>query len=278
MGCSSINIVKEEPKLRQEMISLDMDTNYHKKELMHAQSLINLISRIRNKMIYLYHKLIYDTGACLYINPTIKHCFNSVFIKISADLQGKLETSKIVYIEDPPYLKLENTHGISQQGINLINELFNFCIELKSYKSIIKQIDKETPGLLYLVCENKENISSKNIENINKGIELFKSTINIRNDIINTYKIEIREYITKKENYTTKIDEIGKLAFNEKKTDLYEIIFLKKDKIDKKDRENQMFDSIKEAKKNMERILQREKNDDIINSHDSIIIEQNDEI
>ena len=68
------------------------------------------------------------------------------------------------------------------------------------------------------------------------------------------------------------------MAFNEKKTDIYEIIFLKKDKIDKKDRENQMFDSIKEAKKNMERILQREKNDDIINSHDSIIIEQNDEI
>ena len=36
---------------------------------------------------------------------------------------------------------------------------------------------------------------------------------------------------------------------------------------------NMMFKTIKEAKKNMEKILKEEKNDEIINSHESIIEE-----
>ena len=220
MGCSSINNVKEETKLRQEMIILNIDSNYHKKELIHAQSLINLISRIRNKMIYLYHKLIYDTGACLYINPTIRHCFNSIFYKISTDLEGKLKGEIIEYIEDPPYVKIKNDIPISQKGKDLLNQLFNFIIEIKSYKSIIKQIDKETPGLLYLVNENKENVSSKNIDNINRGIELFKNTINIRNEIINSYKFQIRDFFTKKEIFIKDYNKIGEQAYLENKTDL----------------------------------------------------------
>ena len=279
MGCSSINNVKEDAKLRQEMINLNIDTNYHKKELIHAQSLINLISRIRNKMIYLYHKLIYDTGACLFIKPTIKHCFNSIFYKISTDLEGKLSIEDIEYIEDPPYLKIKNDYlNISQKGKDLLNQLFNFIIEIKSYKSIIKQIDKETPGLLYLINENKENISSKNIDNINRGIELFKNTINIRNEIINSYKLQIREFFTKKEIFIKDYNKIGKQAYHEKKNDHYEIILLKKDDINEYDNENQMYKTIKDGKRSMEKILEREKNDDIINSHESIIIEPKDEI
>ena len=91
MGCSSVNSVEEDIKLRQKNINLNTNTNHHKKDLIHAQSLINLISRIRNKMIYLYHKLIYETGACLYISPTIAHCLKSVLYKISYDLKGKFE-------------------------------------------------------------------------------------------------------------------------------------------------------------------------------------------
>lgn len=280
MGCSSINIGNEDVKFRQEKINLNIDTNYHKKELIHAQSLINLISRLRNKMIYLYHKLIYDTGACLFINPTIKHCFNSIFYKISTDLLGKLLGEDIEYIEDPPYLRIINDKdkNISERGKVLLNQLFNFIIEIKSYKSIIKQIDKETPGLLYLVNENKENVSSKNIDNINRGIELFKSTINIRNEIINSYKLQIRDFFTKKEIFIKDYNKIGEQAYLEQKKDIYEITLIKKDYINENDNENQMYKTIKEGKKNMERILEREINDDIINSHESIIIEQKDEL
>ena len=159
-----------------------------------------------------------------------------------------------------------------------LNQLFNFIIELKSYKSIIKQIDKETPGLLYLVNENKENISTKNIDNINKGIELFKNTINIRNDIINTYKLQVRDYFMKKEVYYKKINEIGEKAYKEKIKDIFDIILLTRDNNDVNDVGEKMYKSIKEAKNNMEKILEKEINDDIINSHESIIIEQKDEL
>ena len=277
MGCSSVKNVREDIKLRQEKIVLNIDTKYHKKELIHAQSLINLISRIRNKMIYLYHKLIYDTGACLFLNPTIVHCFKGVFYKISCDLKGYLDEERIESMEDPPYLIILNNRNISVETNKIIKELFDFIIELKSYKTIIKQIDKETPGLLYLVFEYKENVSSHNIDNINKGIELFKDMINLRNDIINMYKFEVREYIKNKESYIKKINVIGEKAYKENLTDIYEIIFLNKDNIKKEDFENQMYSSINDAKSNMEKIIKQEINDDIINSHESIIIEQKEE-
>ena len=195
---------------------------------------------------------------------------------MSSDFEGKIENAGIEYIEDPPYLRVENTKNLSQQGEYLLNQLFNFIVEIKSYKSIIKQIDKETPGLLYLVCENKENVSNENIENINRGIELFKNTINIRNEIINMYKLQVREYFTKKENYFKKLNEIGEKAFKEKIKDIYDIILMTRDNNDNKE-ENKMYRSIKEAKHKMEKILNKEINDDIINCNDSIIIEQKEE-
>ena len=59
------------------------------------------------------------------------------------------------------------------------NARYDFIVEINNYKTIIKQIDKETPGLLYLIFENKENVSDSNINNINKGIELFKEMTNL---------------------------------------------------------------------------------------------------
>ena len=89
------------------------------------------------------------------------------------------------YIEDPPFLKLTTKEKIKKNSLDLLTELFNFIVEIKNYKTIIKQIDKETPGLLYLIFENKENISTENINNINKGIDLFKEMTNLRISIIN---------------------------------------------------------------------------------------------
>ena len=274
MGCTSPTFVREDINLKQEQIILNVNTNYHKKELTHAQSLINLISRIRNKIIYLYHKLIYDTGACLFLNPTIKHCFKSILYKISTDLEGKLKYEQIQCIEDPPYMKINNIDTISKNGNDLLNDFLNFIVEIKSYKLIIKQIDKETPGLLYLINENKENISSENINNINKGIELFKNMIIIRNDIILIYKSQLRDYLTQKEKFIDEINKIGAKAFELHLTDIYDIVLLKKDDIHKDNAEDRMHNSIKDAKKNMEGILTKEINDEIINSHESIIIEK----
>ena len=274
MGCSSVNSVEEDIKLRQKNIFLNTNSIHHKKDLIHAQSLINLISRIRNKMIYLYHKLIYDTGACLYLNPTIAHCLKSVLYKVSCDLEGKLENSGLEYFEDPPYLKLTKKSKIKIETNDLITELFNFIIEIKNYKTIIKQIDKETPGLLYLIFENKENVSSENIDNINKGIDLFKEMTNLRMGIINKYKLQIREFIYRNDEFIRNINFIGKKAYESNISDIYEINFLNREI---NDNANMMYKSIKEAKKNIEKIMKEEKNDEIINSDESII-QENEEI
>ena len=212
-------------------------------------------------MIYLYHKLIYDTGACLYLNPTIEHCLKSVLYKISCDLEGEIKIYDLEYIEDPPFLKLTTKEKIKKNSLDLLTELFNFIVEIKNYKTIIKQIDKETPGLLYLIFENKENISTENINNINKGIDLFKEMTNLRISIINKYKLQIRDFLYKKEEYLDKINLIGKKAYDLKIYDIYEINLL-----NRKNKENfdEMYKTIKEAKINIEKILKEEKNDEII--------------
>ena len=270
MGCSSVNSIEEDVKLRQKNINLNINTHHHKKDLIHAQSLINLISRIRNKMIYLYHKLIYETGACLYINPTVAECLKSILYKISYDLEGNFEKCNMEYIEDPPYLKINNITNIKNDTQYLITELFNFILELKNYQAIIKKIDKETPGLLYLIFENKENISNDNIDKINKGIDLFKEMSTLRTTIINKYKLQVRDFYYKRDDFIKSINLIGEKAFRLKKGDIYEINYLNRYN---EANPNEMYKSINEAKKMMEIILKQEKNDEIINSHESIIEE-----
>ena len=179
-------------------------------------------------------------------------------------------------MEDPPYLRIKNQDNIKADTYILITELFNFIIEIKNYKTIIKQIDKETPGLLYLIFENKENVSSENISNINKGIELFKEMTNLRTGIINKYKLQVRDFVYRTDEFIKNINFIGEKAYKlNQDMDIYQINFLNRDNLDNEDK---MYKSIKEAKKNMEIILKEEKNDDIIKSHESIIEEYEGEL
>ena len=271
MGCTSFNSISEINDYQQESIKLDMTNNI--KGLSHANSLINLITRIRNKIIFLYHKLIYDTGACIYIEPTIAQCLKCIFYKVSSECEGKLINSKIEHREEPPYLILSKEVQLSDTSVNLFNELFNFITELISYKVIIKQIDKETPELLYLIYESKQKISNKNAELINKGIELFKNIKSLKFDILTQYKNQIYEFIFRKDKFCEEIDEVGRYAYKNNITDIYEIAMIEK-KINQKDdkkKEVKMFKNVYKAKINMENIINNEKNDDIIKSHDSII-------
>ena len=274
MGCSSVSEIDD---LQQETIELDMKTDV--KELCHAKSLINLITRIRNKMIHLYHKLMYDSGACVFMKPTIVHCLKSILYKISSEFEGNLNYSGLTIKEDPPYLKPSNEIKLSDESANLLDELLHFIIELISYKSIIKQIEKEIPELIYLVHEKKNKLSKKNIELINKGIELFRNLKQIKNDTLVLYKNQIFEFANRNDSFCERIDIIGKYAYDNNITNIYEISMLQKnDQIplknndkNNKDEEDKMFKSIYNAKIYMENILNNEKNDDIIESHESII-------
>ena len=274
MGCSSVQEIDD---LQQETIELDMK-NDNVKELDHAKSLINLITRIRNKMIHLYHKLMYDSGACVFMKPTIVHCLKSILYKISSEFEGSLQNAEIIIKEDPPYLKPPIETKLSDESANLLDELLHFVIELVSYKPIIKQIDKEIPELIYLVHEKKNKLSKKNIELINKGIDLFKKLKQLKYDTLTLYKNQIFEFANRKESFCERINIIGKYAYENNITNIYEISMLQKnDKLNinndktNKDEEDKMFKSIYNAKIYMENIINNDKNDDIIESHESII-------
>ena len=276
MGCSSVSEIDD---LQQETIELELDMESDIKELNHAKSLINLITRIRNKIIHLYHKLMYDSGACVFMKPTIVHCLKSILYKISSEFEGNLKNSELTFIEDPPYLKLSNEVKLSDESVYLLEKLFCFIIELISYKTIIKQIEKEIPELLYLVHEKKNKLSTKNIELINKGIDLFINLKQLKSDTLVLYRNQIFEFVNRKDSFCEKIDIIGKYAYEKNITNIYEISMLQnneqlKGKIideNNKDEEDKMFKSIYNAKIYMENIINQEKNDDIIESHESII-------
>ena len=279
MGCTSCNSISEINDYQQETIEFDSTNNI--RELSHAKSLINLIIRIRNKIIFSYHKLIYDTGACIFKKPTIIECVKCIFYKLSYEFEGNIRNADITHKEDLPYLKLSSQVRISDQSLQLFNQLLNFILELVNYKMIIKQIEKEIPELLYLIYETKDKLTNKNIISINKAIELFKNTKQIKNEILISYKNIIFEFVYRKEVFYKKIDAVGQLAYERNISDIYEIGMLEREIRNNNNEENKnngnnnneikMFKSAYNAKIYMENILNNEKNDDIFLSHDSII-------
>ena len=98
--------------------------------------------------------------------------------------------------------------------------------------------------------------------------------IKIREDILIMYTTQVREFITRQDIYLKEINLIGDKAYQDKITDIYEIVFLRNKIKTEDEKEYYMYKSINEAKRNMEKILKQEKNDDIIN--ESLIEPEND--
>ena len=186
MGCSNATTVLENYNLQQTK-KINLIINENEKNLNDVQNLIFLIIKIRNRIIYQYHKLIYSCAACLYYKPTITRCIRNIFFKISCELKGKFEDCNIDYFENIPYIKIQN-ENLSNEINEKINELLNFIIELNDYKILIDKIDKESPQLFYLEFENKDNISDKNIKKIHFSIQLFEQLKKIRQKLLKEYK------------------------------------------------------------------------------------------
>ena len=254
MGCGSTSLVIEGNHLQQ---TKKVDLSFCEEEeenLKKAQNIISLIIKIRNRIIFLYHKLIYSSAACLYIKPTITHCLLNIFYKISCDLNGNFKKCNLNYTEDAPYL-IFDIKELSNDTIEKLNELLNFIIELRICKPLIAQIDKDSPQLLYLEFENHKNISNRNIQRIHNSIKLFEQLKELRNKILTDYKEQIVFYFKRNDYYCLQIDKIGYEAYEKRLNDIYEIGFLNY-KDDKKMNDNEkMYSSIDSAKSNWESIM-----------------------
>lgn len=266
MGCGSTHIKVGGELIKQEKIELNINEHYKNKELTQAQSLIYLITTIRNKIIYEYNNLIYVSGACLFKTPTMAHCTKCILFKICSECEGDLNKANIKFKEDPPYISI-NSNNFSQSTNFIVSKLFEFIISLRDYKIIMKQIDKETPKLMYILFDNNNRISKDNLEKINKAILLFKDLSKLRTGILVEYKNQIYDLINDSNFYKNQINKIGALAYKDKVTDIYEIAMLFKNNMDEfinyfKKEDWIMHNNIKEAKRIMEKKLEREKIED----------------
>ena len=266
MGCGSTHIKVGGELIKQEKIELNINEHYKNKELTQAQSLIYLITTIRNKIIYEYDNLIYVSGACLFKTPTMAHCTKCILFKICSECEGDLNKANIKFKEDPPYISI-NSNNFSQSTNFIVSKLFEFIISLRDYKIIMKQIDKETPKLMYILFDNNNRISKDNLEKINKAILLFKDLNKLRTGILVEYKNQIYDLINDSNFYKNQINKIGSLAYKDKITDIYEIAMLFKNNMEEfinyfKKEDWIMHNNIKDAKRIMEKKLEKEKIED----------------
>jgi hypothetical protein len=275
MGCGSTHIKVGGELIKQEKIELNINEHYKSKELTQAQSLIYLITTIRNKIIYEYDNLIYVSGACLFKTPTMAHCTKCILFKICSECEGDLNKANIKFKEDPPYISI-NSNNFSQSTNFIVSKLFEFIISLRDYKIIMKQIDKETPKLMYILFDNNNRISKDNLEKINKAILLFKDLSKLRTGILVEYKNQIYDLIMSNTNFCLPINQIGKLAIEKNIKDKYEIAFLLKQfKNDNnfmsyfKDEDMTLYKNINEAKEIMKKKLIQEKLEDDSNKENN---------
>jgi hypothetical protein len=266
MGCGSVDLRMDGKVFRQEKIELDINNIYKSKELSQAQLLINLITILRNNIIYEFDNLIFITGACLFKNPDMSHCTKCILFKICSESKGDIKNTEFIYNEDLPFFKLNKMEDFSQETNDLISKLFDFIGKLRDYKIILRQLDKEIPKLMYIVFENNNKISKENIDKINKAILLFKNLSDFRTKIIKQYKNQISDLAIGNSDFYNQINTIGKLAYEKKITDVYEIAMLCKKNIKENKAFNcnnreewEMHNDINGAKKNMEKKLQSEK-------------------
>ena len=279
MGCSSMTYSRMDGKIiKQEKIQLDINNIKKNKELLQAQNLIHLITFLRNKIIFEYDNLIYNTGACIFKSPNIMHCVQCLFYKISADCGGNLNSAQFTFKEDPPFFSI-NEKKISDETKNILNDLMEFITKLKDYRILIKQLDKETPKLMYIVFENSNDVSKDNLNKINKAISLFQDLTKLNNVILMEYKNEIYDLIMSNNSYCLPINKIGNLAIEKNIKDKYEIAFLfnqfKKDEKFMNHFRNEdmsIYKSINEAKEIMKKKLEQEKiqEEDILKENDII--------
>ena len=269
MGCGSPNFKVDGEIIKQENIELDLNEHFKNKELTQAQALIRLITNIRNKIIYEYDNLIYISGACLFKNPSMAHCAKCILFKISSDCEGDINNAKLTFREDPPFIKIDS-NKLSQETKIILSKLFDFVIRLRDYKILIKQIDKEIPKLMYILYENNNKVSKENLEKINKGIILNKDLSRLRTNILVQYKNQIYELVTNNTIFIKQINKIGEMAYKQNIKDIYEITMLFKDILNDKNSEEDlikedwaMYRNIKEAKRIMEKKLEKEKVEEI---------------
>lgn len=227
MGCNQITKVDDETFMKPINLQLSSTLNLPEITLNHVNTIITSITNIHSKILSSFHTLVFRTGACVFKNPSLIHCMHCIFYLISSETEGSIENSGICYTEDLPYLTIDN-EILSENTLSLLTLLFTFIINTHNYKTTIRNLDKETSELQYILHENKDNISKHDESVLNNSVELLSIVSDFRQKIMKQYNDEVAFYVSKNDAYCREIDYIGTIAHKKQIKDVYEIAMLMK--------------------------------------------------
>lgn len=215
-----------------EPIELDKDNYKNLNNLFQrASSIMETFENLREKIVDNLDILIYKTGASVYITPTIVHCLNNIWYKMSRDMNGEIEKLNILYTEDSPFMSL-NQVPLPPDTIKLLNLMFDYINGLRRIKTTIKQLETNLAELIYLLNENnipaKNNVCTNNKNKIEQATKMFPELHNFYNLVLQKYRYEIYSFVVRREEYEYRINLIGKEAAENNLNDINKIAFLYK--------------------------------------------------
>ena len=192
-----------------------------------ASSILETFEEYRENIVDKFDYIIYKTGACIFTNPTIVHCVNNIWYKISMEYDCDISKANITYIEDPPYMSMRITSEITEETQKIVKSLEKYITYLRSIKTSIKQLENALAELIYLVNEVTFPTNNQkcyiNKSKITKGVRMFPELTQFYRQLLQMFRYEVYSFSKRREDFGEKINKIAKLAKNNGCKNIYQV-------------------------------------------------------
>ena len=192
-----------------------------------ASSILETFEEYRENIVDKFDYIVYKTGACIFTNPTIVHCVNNIWYKISMEYDCDISKANITYIEDPPYMSMRITSEITEETQKIVKSLEKYITYLRSIKTSIKQLENALAELIYLVNEVTFPTNNQkcyiNKSKITKGVRMFPELTQFYRQLLQMFRYEVYSFSKRREDFGEKINKIAKLAKNNGCKNIYQV-------------------------------------------------------
>lgn len=236
MGCGcSIPVQSTDNSLLNE--PLDCNLNYIDSSSMEyeqlntlfkrASSILKTFEEYREQIVDKFDSIVYKTGACIFTKPTIVHCVNSIWYKISLEYDCNISQANITYVEDPPYLSMRLAPQVSEDTKKIVTLLEEYVTYLRSIKTSMKQLENALAELIYLINEVTFPINNQrcyvNKMKITKGVRMFPELTQFYRQLLQMFRYEVYMCCKRKDEYSDKINKVAKIAKDKGCKNIYQV-------------------------------------------------------
>ena len=175
----------EEPKEKNSKIS---------SLIIRSSEILKKYESIRRKLIDELDEIIFKTGAYIFKYPLPLHCFKLLMFKLAIRSKGNLEVYNITFLDDPPFVQMENVENCFEY-----KRILAYIISLSYLKTTLKELENDLPELFYLI--NEVDIFESNKKCINDGINLLVIMKKFNTLSLSGFRNEVFSLLVKKNNY-----------------------------------------------------------------------------